>query len=58
MSHKREYLWDVFATMPQNPQLVDAALIFYHAEVPVAQAREYIKVLATKIKKEKHERTV
>ena len=58
MSPKREYLWDVFPTMPQNPQLVDAALIFYHAEVPAAQAREYIKVLATKIKKEKHERTV
>jgi hypothetical protein len=29
---------------------VEAALIFYHAEVPVEQAREYIKVLAEKIK--------
>lgn len=58
MSAKREYLWDVFATMPQNPQLVEAALIFYHAEVPAEQAREYIKVLATKIKKDKHERTI
>jgi hypothetical protein len=29
---------------------VEAALIFYHAEVPVEQAREYIRVLAEKIK--------
>ena len=55
MSAKREYLWEVFATTPQSPKLVDAALIFYHAEVPAAQAKEYIKVLATKIKKEHHE---
>lgn len=51
MSEKRQYLWDVFDTLPQNPQLVEAALIFYHSEVPVEQARGYLKVLATKIKK-------
>lgn len=55
MSAKREYLWAVFDTIPQSPQLVEAALIFYHAEVPVTQAREYIKILATKIKKANHE---
>lgn len=50
MSEKRQYLWDVFDTLPQNPQLVEAALIFYHSGVPVEQARGYLKVLATKIK--------
>jgi hypothetical protein len=39
----------VFSTLPQNPKLVEAALIFYHAEVPAAQAREYITILAKKI---------
>lgn len=51
MSAKREYLWSVFKTTPQSPKLVEAALIFYHAEVPVEQAREYLAILATKIKK-------
>lgn len=55
MSQKREYLWAVFDETPQSPQLVEAALIFFHAEVPVEQAREHIKVLATKIKKSNHE---
>lgn len=50
MSAKREYLWAVFTNTPQSPKLVEAALIFYHAEVPVEQAREYIRVLAEKIK--------
>lgn len=49
MSAKREYLWEIFDKTPQSPKLIDAALIFYHAEVPVEQAREYIKVLASKI---------
>ena len=57
MSAKREYLWDVFRETDQSPQLVEAALIFYHAEVPVEQAREYIRVLATKIRGNFHERT-
>ena len=51
MSEKREYLFAVFDKTSQNPKLVEAALIFYHAEVPSAQAREYIQVLSTKIKK-------
>lgn len=50
MSAKREYLWAVFDKIKQNPKLVEAALIFYHAEVPVEQTREYLAVLATKIK--------
>ena len=53
MSAKREYLWAVFSRTPQSPKLVEAALIFYHAEVPVEQAREYVRVLAEKIKDEK-----
>ena len=53
MSAKREYLWAVFASTPQSPKLVEAALIFYHTEVPVEQAREYIRVLAEKIKEMK-----
>ena len=55
MSAKREYLWAVFDETPQSPQLVEAALIFFHAEVSVEQAREYIKILATKIKKYAHQ---
>lgn len=51
MSAKSDYLRAVFDVTPQSPQLIDAALIFYHAEVPVEQARDYIKVLATKIKR-------
>lgn len=58
MSAKREYLWAVFDETPQSPKLVEAALIFFHAEVSVEQAREYIKILATKIKKAAHEQTV
>jgi hypothetical protein len=50
MSAKREYLWAVFKTTLQNPKLVEAALIFYHAEVPIEQAREYIATLAAKMK--------
>jgi hypothetical protein len=50
MSAKREYLWAVFKDVPQSVQLVEAALIFYHAEVPVEQAREYLAILETKIK--------
>lgn len=49
MSAKQEYLWAVFTKTPQSKQLVEAALIFYHSEVPAEQAREYIKILATKI---------
>ena len=40
MSAKREYLWAVFKDVPQSVQLVEAALIFYHAEVPVEQVTE------------------
>ena len=50
MSAKREYLWAVFKDVPQSVQLVEAALIFYHAEVPVEQAREYLAILETKIR--------
>jgi hypothetical protein len=50
MSAKREYLWEVFKDTPQSKLLVEAALIFYHAEVPVEQACKFIKILATKIK--------
>lgn len=53
MSEKRKYLWAVFDEIHQSPKLVDAALIFYHAEVPVEQAREYVRVLATKLEKAK-----
>ena len=49
MSAKREYLWEVFSAVPQSPKLVEAALIFYHAEVPIEDAREYIKTLEQKI---------
>jgi len=55
MSAKRDYLWAVFTSTPQSKQLVEAALIFYHSEVPAEQAREYIRVLATKIKGDKHD---
>ena len=51
MSAKREYLWAVFDKTPQSPKLVEAALIFYDAEVPVEQAREYIHTLSEKIKR-------
>jgi hypothetical protein len=57
MSDKREYLWEVLKDTAQRPKLVEAALIFYHSEVPVEQARGYIKVLAPKIKGNPHERT-
>jgi hypothetical protein len=50
MSAKRGYLWEVFKDTTQSPKLVEAALIFYHAEVPVEQAREYVRILATKTK--------
>lgn len=50
MSEKREYLWAVFDKTPQSPKLIDAAFIFFHAEVPVELAREYIHTLSEKIK--------
>jgi hypothetical protein len=49
MSAKREYLWGVFKTIPQSPDLVYAALTFFHAEVPVELARDYVAILATKV---------
>lgn len=52
MSAKKQYLLEVFESTSAITKLVEAALIFYHAEVPAEQAREYIKVLATKIKKD------
>ena len=52
MSAKREYLHAVFYSTPQSPKLVEAALIFFHAEVPVEQAREYLRILAEKVEKE------
>lgn len=52
MSAKREYLRVVFESTSAITKLVEAALLFYHAEVPAEQAREYIRVLATKIDKE------
>jgi hypothetical protein len=57
MSDKREYLWEVLKDTAQSPKLVEAALIFYHSEVPVEQARGYIKVLALKIKGNHHGRS-
>ena len=51
MSAKREYLWKVFKDVQQTKLLVEAALIFYHAEVPVEQARAYIRVLDEKVKR-------
>jgi hypothetical protein len=50
VSAKRDYLFEVFKNTSRSKQLVEAALIFYHAEVPVEQAREYIRILAIKIK--------
>ena len=55
MSAKREYLRTVFESTSAITELVQAALIFYHAEVPAEQARQYIQVLATKTKKENDE---
>jgi hypothetical protein len=58
MSAKKRYLWAVFDKLPQSPKLVEAALIFYHSEVPVAQACEYLRILSTKIKGTKNEPTI
>ena len=57
MSAKREYLWEVFKDTAQSPKLIEAALIFYHSEVPVEQAREYIKILDAKVKGDSHGRS-
>lgn len=58
MSEKREYLWGIFKNIEQSPQLVEAALIFYHSEIPVEQARGYLSILENKIKASKNERTL
>ena len=57
MSAKREYLWEVFKDTAQSPKLIEAALIFYHSEVPAEQAREYIKILDAKVKGDSHGRS-
>jgi len=50
MSDKSDYLRALLVNPPKDPRLVEAALIFYHAGVPLGDARTYLAVLATKLK--------
>jgi len=36
--------------LPKDKRLAEAALYFYHAEVPVGEANQYLKTLSSKIK--------
>ena len=44
------YLKVVMLGLPRNIQLADAAIFFYHAEVPIDVARGYLETLARKMK--------
>jgi len=50
MTDKRRYIQVVLLGMPRDPRLADAALFFYHAEVPMNEARGYLETLARKMK--------
>ena len=53
---KAEYFKEVLGSMIADMQLVHATMLFYHAEVPVEQARQYIQVLTTKMLKNRAKR--
>jgi hypothetical protein len=54
MSEKKDYLLNVFESVKQHPKLIEAALIFYHAEMPVDQAQKCLTILEKKL----HESTL
>ncbi len=50
MNDKRRYIQVVLLGMPHDPRLADAAIFFYHAEVPMDVARGYLETIARKLK--------
>lgn len=50
MHDKRRYIQVVLLGLPRDPRLADAAIFFYHAEVPMDEARGYLETLARKMK--------
>jgi hypothetical protein len=48
---KVDYLYEVLdGLLPRDTRITDAALYFYHAEVPVDDAKTYLATLAKKLK--------
>lgn len=47
---KRRYIQVVMLGLPRDTRLADAAIFFYHAEVPMDVARGYLETLARKMK--------
>ncbi len=47
---KRAYVQTVLLGLPRDARLSSAALIFYHAEVPIEHARGYLETIARKLK--------
>lgn len=47
---KVEYINVLLLGLPRNKHMVEAALIFYHAEVPMNVARGYLETIARKLK--------
>ena len=46
---KGEYLRTLLTGIKGNPTLIDAALIFWHSQIPMIEAKVYIKNLADKL---------
>ena len=55
MSEKSSYLQALLVNPPKDPRLVEAALIFYHAGVPLGDARTYLRTLVVKLKEKTNE---
>lgn len=47
---KKRYIQVVMLGLPRDPRLAEAAIFFYHAEVPMDVARGYLETLARKMK--------
>ena len=47
---KVDYVQIVMLGLPRDKRLAEAALIFYHAEVPRSVARGYLEIIARKLK--------
>jgi hypothetical protein len=47
---KGEYIRMALRSAPGDTRLFDAALIFWHSEVPLEDAKRYLQVLSRKLK--------
>lgn len=47
---KSEYIRMALRSAPRDVRMLDAALLFWHSEVPLEDAKRYLQVLSRKLK--------